>query len=78
MISSGTTQSARQNIRYTWEYRREGCERQGQSWKQLGVAATSLEASRLTVEWSGKNNIFFGNAAGSPGNHSYCLSFNDF
>jgi len=25
-----------------------------------------------------ENNIFFGNAAGVPGTHSYYLSFNDF
>jgi hypothetical protein len=32
----------------------------------------------MTAEQSGENNIFFGNAAGEPGNHSYYLSFNDF
>jgi len=44
----------------------------------LGAPATSLGAPPITVEQSGNNNIFFGNAAGAPGNHSYYLSFNDF
>jgi hypothetical protein len=44
----------------------------------LGAPATSLGAPRITVEQSGKNNIFFGNAAGAPGNHSYYVSFNNF
>jgi len=44
---------------------------------KLGVPATSLGAPRITVEQSVKNNIFFGNAAGAPGNHSYYISFND-
>jgi len=43
----------------------------------LGAPATCLGAPQITVEQSGKNNIF-GNAAGVPGNHSYYLSFNDF
>jgi hypothetical protein len=39
----------------------------------------NLGAPRITVEQSGNNNIFFGNAAGgAPGNHSYNLLFNDF
>jgi len=42
----------------------------------LGAPETSLGASRITVELSG-NNIFFGNAAGASGNHSYYISFND-
>ena len=60
-------------------------QRQPQSWKHLaapatnlGALATSLGAPRISVEQSRKNNIFFGNAAGAPGNHSYYLSFNDF
>ena len=32
---------------------------------------------RKTVEQSGKVNIFFGNAAGVAGNHSYKLFFNN-
>ena len=42
----------------------------------LGVPVTSLGSRRITVEQSGKN-IFFGNATGAPGNHSYYLLFND-
>jgi len=44
----------------------------------LGAPATSRGAPRITVEQSGKNDIFYGNAAGAPGNHSYYLLFNDF
>jgi len=44
----------------------------------LGVPATSLGAPLITVEQSGKNNIFLRNAAGAPGNHSYYFSLNDF
>jgi hypothetical protein len=39
-------------------------ERQRYTWECLG-------ASRITVEHSGKNIIFVGNAAGAPGTHSY-------
>ena len=42
----------------------------------LGAPETSLGAHPITVEQSGKNNIFFGNTAGAPGNHSYYLSSN--
>jgi len=44
----------------------------------LGAPATILEAPRITLEQSGKNNIFIGNAPGALGNHSYYLSLNDF
>jgi len=44
----------------------------------LGALATSLGATKITVEPSGKNNLFFGNAAGAPGNHSFYISFNKF
>jgi hypothetical protein len=30
-----------------------------------------MGAPQITVEQSGKNYIFFGSAAGAPGNHSY-------
>jgi len=53
-------------------------ERRRQAWEHLEALATSLGAPRITVEQSGKNNIFFGNDAGAPGNHSYYLSFNNF
>jgi len=44
----------------------------------LGAPVISLGAPRITVEQSGKNTIFFGNAAGVPGTHSYYISFDDF
>jgi hypothetical protein len=50
----------------------------GAAGTNLGAPAISLGAPRITVEQSRKNHIFFGNAAGAPGNHSYYLSFNDF
>jgi len=59
------------SLQSNWERRR-------QTWEHLGALATCLGAPRITVEQSGKNNIFFGNAAGAPGNHSYYQSFNDF
>jgi hypothetical protein len=76
----------------TWEHRRQDWECRRQAWEHLGARttslgapatslgapATSLGAPRITVEQSGRNNIFFGNTAGAPGNHSYYLSFNDF
>jgi hypothetical protein len=43
--------------------------------RNLGAPATWLGAPRITVEQSGRNNIFFGNAAGVPGNYSYCIQF---
>jgi len=85
VIGLGTPLSAGENFGSTWVHRRQAWERRGQSWERLGARttglgapATSLGAPRITVEQSGKNNIFFGNAAGAPGNHSYYLSFNDF
>jgi len=44
----------------------------------LGEPATSLGAPQITVEQFEKNNSFFGNAAGGPGNDTYYLSFNNF
>jgi len=47
----------------------------------LGAPTTRLGAPGSTsnhckAEW--ENDIFFGNVAGAPGNHSYYLSFDDF
>jgi hypothetical protein len=54
------------------------------TWDHLQVLATSLDAPvtslgapRITVEQSGKNIIFFGNAASAPGNYNYYLLSND-
>jgi len=70
VICLGTPQSAGENIGCIWEHL-------GAPATSLGVPTTSLGAPRITVEQSGKNNMFFGNAAGAPGNHSYYISFND-
>jgi hypothetical protein len=43
----------------------------------LGAPTKCLGAPRITGMQSGKNDIFFGNVAGAPGNHSYYLSFNN-
>jgi len=65
-------------LQSNWERRRQAWKRRRQAWEHLGVPGIILGALRITVEQSGKNNIFFGNAAGAPGNHSYYLSFNNF
>jgi hypothetical protein len=49
-------------LRCTWEHL-------GAPMTSLGAPATSLGAPQITVEKSGRN-IFFGNTAGAPGNHS--------
>jgi len=67
----------------TWERRQQVWECGWQAWKHrqpwdhLGAPVSSLRATRITVEQSGKS-IIFGIAAGAPGNHSYYPSFNDF
>ena len=72
VIGLGTPRSAGGNFGSTWEHRRQAWKRRGQSWQhlgapatRLGAPATGLGAPRITVEQSGKNNIFFGNAAGA-------------
>jgi len=69
----------------TWESRRHDWECRRQAWEHLGAQMTSLGAPvknlgapGITVEQSGRNNIFFGNTAAAPGNHSYYLLFNNF
>jgi len=44
---------------------------------RLGAPTTSQGAPGITFEQSGNINIFFGNAAGEPGNHIYYLWFNN-
>jgi len=51
-------------LQSNWERRRQAWEHLGALVTNLRVPATSLRAPRITVEQSGKNNIFFGNAAG--------------
>jgi len=84
VIGLGTPQSAGENFGCTWERRRHAWEQPGAPASSLGAPATSLGvlmtslrapatslgAPRITVEQSGKNNIFFGNAAGAPGSYS--------
>jgi hypothetical protein len=65
-------------FRCTWEHLGAPVTRLGTPTTSLDAPATSLGSPRITVEQSGRNNIFFGNTAGAPGNHSYYLSFNDF
>jgi hypothetical protein len=71
---TGSTGDKPGSVKYkpesTWEHLRAPA-------TNLGAQATCLGAPRITVEQSGKNNIFLGNAAGAPGNHRYYLSFND-
>ena len=62
----------------TWEHLGALATRLGAPTTSLEAPVTSLGAARITVEQSGRNNIFLGNTAGAPGNHSYYLSFNNF
>jgi len=85
VIGLGPPRSTGENIGCTCVCRRQARVRRGQSLENLGAPTTSLGAPatclgapRITVEQSGKNNIFFGNAASAPGNHRYCLLFNNF
>jgi len=91
VIGLGTSRSARENFGCTWEHLGAPATSLGVPATSLGVPvtrlsapttslgapATTLGAPQITVEQSGKT-IFFGNAAGAPGNHSYYSSFNDF
>jgi hypothetical protein len=74
---SGAAGSTWECRRHDWECRRQAWEYLGARTTSLGAPATSLGAPRITLEQSGRNNNFFGNTAGAPGNHSYYLSFND-
>ena len=92
VIRLGTPRSTGENIRCTWEHLGAPATCQeapvtslgapmtslGAPTTSLGAPTTSLGAPRITVEQSGQNNFFSGNAASAPGNHSYYLSFNDF
>ena len=85
VISLGTSRSTREDFRRTREHLGVPMTSLGAPATRLGVPRTSLGAPttrlgapRITVEQSGKNNIFFGNAAGASGYYSYYLFFNDF
>jgi len=80
----GTPRRARETFGCTWEHLRAQATilgapvtSLGMLVTSLGAPATSLVAPRITVEQSGENIIFCGNAASAPGSHSYYLSFND-
>jgi len=62
---------------HVWKYRWQAWVCRQEAWEHPGAPATSLKALWITVEQSGKHNIFFGNATGVPGNHSYYLLFNN-
>ena len=92
MISLGTPWSAAENFACTWEHLGVlatglwvpttslgvPTTSLGALTRSLGALGTSLGAPRITVQQCGKHNIFFGEAAGAHGNHSYYLSFNNF
>jgi len=92
VISLRTPRSAGENFGCTWEHLGALAKRLGvpttslgapmtslgAPMTSLGAPMTSLGAPRITVKQSGKNDIFFGNVAREPGNHSYYLSFNNF
>ena len=52
----------------TWEHQGVPAICLGVPVTNLGALATSLGEPQITVEQSGKTNIFFGNAAGVPRN----------
>jgi len=60
------TGSADNKTGRTWEHRR-------QTWERRRPAGSTSNHSRAV--WG---NIFFGNAAGAPGNDTYYILFNDF
>jgi len=78
VIGLGTARSAGENFGCILEHLGVPVTNLGATTTSLGAPATTLGAPRMTVEQSGKNNIFIGNAAGVGGNHSYDISFNDF
>jgi len=74
----GTPRSTGENFRCTREHLEAPATSRVALPTSLGVPLTNLASPRITVEQSGKYNIFFGNAAGAPGNHSYYLLSIDF
>jgi hypothetical protein len=68
---SGVPEALTTNLRG----QRRSSDNQGSSWERRRQA---WEATRIAVEQSGKNDIFFGNAVGAPENRSYYSSLNDF
>jgi len=78
LLTLGTPQSSGENFGCTWKHLGALGTSLGALARTLGAPATSLGAPPITVEQSQNNNIFFGNAAGEPGNHRYYLSFNKF
>jgi len=84
VIGLGTPRSAEENFGCTWEHLGVPASSLGAPatsfgapTTSLGAPATSLGVPQITVHQAGKNNIFFGNTAGAPGNHSYYISIND-
>ena len=71
VIGLGTSLRARANF---------GCtgNRLGATATRVGVPGTSLGAPQITVQQSGKNDIFFGNAAGGLANYTYYILLNNF
>jgi hypothetical protein len=65
-------------FRCAWEHLGAPVTSLGVPTTSLGALATSLGTPEITVEQSGKHNIFFGNTAGAPEKHSYYLLFNNF
>jgi len=73
VIGFGTPRSTGQNIECTLQHLGAPATIVGAPTSNLRVPMTSLRAPRITVEQGNKNNVFFGNAASAPGNHSYYL-----
>jgi hypothetical protein len=77
LISLQAPQSAGENFVCTWQHLEVSATNLGAPTTKFTVPATTLGALPITIEQS-VNSIFFRNAAGAPGNHSYYLSCNDF
>jgi len=63
ILSLETPQTAGENFRCTWKHLSAPATSLGVPMTSLEVPAMNLGAPPITVQQSGKNNIFFGNAA---------------
>jgi hypothetical protein len=77
MISLGVIWRVGENIKCNWKHQGVLVTSLGALMTSSGVPATCLGVPRITLDQSGKYNIFFGNTAGGPENHSYYLLFKD-
>jgi hypothetical protein len=77
-IAGNKSGSAIHKPERTWKRRGQVWECQHHAWPHKGASATSLRAPQMAAQQAGKNDFFFLNAAGSPGNYSCYIMFNNF